>query len=164
MYDNDMGDRHVLWNLHAAWTQHWAMQASARWTILYNFLVVSTLLILAWAASFGFQGEGWIKKLVLGTFSLIGMLLSIVWVSVAERANLFLSRYREGGQQIEQVLRGESRFPNNTAGPFETAEHLRSGSKTSWLSIRAGHLLIAIPVAFLVIYLILFTVSFVASK
>ena len=72
-------------------SQHWAHAEQIRWTLLYNYLMASTILLLAWATVFASSVNA--RRLVLLALSVAGVVLSSVWVALGARATSFVRAY-----------------------------------------------------------------------
>jgi len=108
---------------YQAASDHWTHAEQTRWTLLYNFLMAITILLLAWAAVAGadVQPAG-VKRLVLLGLSLGGFGLSIVWFGLALRAGRFVHHYAAFGRAMEsEQLKIE--------GPFRSAQTFGRGIK-----------------------------------
>ena len=74
-------DTDVISTLYEVLAQHWAHAEQLRWTLLYNYSMACTILLLAWAAVF-VSAPGCGKRLILLTFSIAGFLEAISKPSV----------------------------------------------------------------------------------
>ncbi len=100
--------------------QHWVHAEEERWSILNNFLVASTILLLAWAAVFVTQATT-PRRIVLILLSLGGLGISSLWITIASRVSIFIDLYTRLGEEVE----GSLNLPN---GPFVQAkERIRHG-------------------------------------
>jgi len=105
--------------VYPAASDHWTHAEQVRWTLLYNFLMAITILLLAWAAVAAATVEPlWAKRLVLLSFSAGGFILSVVWFGLALRAGRFVHHYAGFGRSVE-------RDHLNIEGPFRSAESFR---------------------------------------
>jgi len=148
---------------YQAINQHWAHAEQERWSILYNFLTASSILLLAWATIFGTDAST-IRATVLALLSLGGMIISGLWIMIGCRVNTFIRKYGELGEAAEVRLHIDG------LGPFHGGENLRHdkrGPKTTadtlqWVGtlIPSRYFVAVIPGIFLLVYLILFVLSF----
>ncbi len=148
-------------DLYQAITEHWSHAEQVRWTILYNFLMGSSILVLAWAAiyssatgssdfsPFGLS-LGSTATWLLGTCSGAGIVLSFVWIFIVRRANSFVDTYTELGRKFENS------FGSKDSSPFLAADKLRGD--ISRLS-RSSYVNVFVAMIFLIVFLILFAVS-----
>jgi hypothetical protein len=63
-------------SVYQAASQHWAHAEQIRWTLLYNYLMASTILLLAWATIFGAQSSGQVRHSILAALAAAGAGLS----------------------------------------------------------------------------------------
>lgn len=134
-----------LWSAYQAVTAHWTHAEQLRWTILYNFLVATTILLLAWATAFASARAPGVRLWVLIIMCGTGMVLSIAWAGLGMRGNSFVRMYAKLGQDAEML------FPETIPRPFQEAESHRRGlsgpaSVPSWLIIGYA------PLVFLSLY------------
>jgi hypothetical protein len=101
--------------------QHWMHSEQIRWTVVYNFLVANSILILAWATAFFSQSRERFKFHLLLLLCATGCVLSFFWTSIAMRSNSFVRFYSQKGREAEKM------FPEGAPRPFQTAEGHRDG-------------------------------------
>ena len=114
-----VADDSALRLAYQAASDHWTHAEQVRWTLLYNFLMAITILLLAWAAVAGATVEPSSKRLVLLVLCIGGFSLSLVWFSLALRAGRFVNHYAEFGRSLESNHL-------NVEGPFRSAEAFRN--------------------------------------
>ncbi len=154
-----VGDHGTAWAaLYQAASQQWAHAEQIRWTLLYNYLMASTILLLAWAAVFASQDMSTSRSAVLVTLSLGGVALSAVWVALGARATSFVQRYREAGQALEAALVREAGI-TPPATPFVVAHEHRCKVEGVARFAPSWFVLWGVPTVFLVLYLVLCFVS-----
>jgi len=131
-----------------------AVEEQERWSSLYNYLMASTILLLAWATVFGCNTSAR-RTLVLSLLAGAGIVISSVWVLFGARINTFVEAYRRAGEAQEERL-GLAEL-----GPFSVAAGVRkqeqAGSPAGvlrWLGsvIRARYFYVCIPALFVVVY------------
>jgi hypothetical protein len=117
--------------VYSAASQQWVHAEQMRWTILYNFLVGNTILLVAWSQLFAallapsnVHAVG--LNIVLIGFCGIGIGGSIVWIFLGLRANRFSQQYFEAGLRLEEQLLS----PDETQLPRSRA---RLSRRTGWL-------------------------------
>jgi len=141
--------------LYQAASQHWAHAEQIRWTLLYNYLMASTILLLAWATVFASNSSHPIVQFV---FAAAGAILSALWVALGARATGFVSMYSATGRSLEPLpeqLAGEVA----RVGPFAAAARHRS-SMTGVGRFAPSHFVLwLVPTLFLVVYLALLYLS-----
>jgi hypothetical protein len=142
---------------YQAASQHWAHAEQIRWTLLYNYLMGSSILLIAWAAVFaGAVTSG--RLAVLFLLSFVGFLLSVAWAGLGWRGSTFVSVYAKLGNDLEDLIDragGQSGVP----GPFGVAGNHRRDLKApvAWAESRV--IVIGVPLVFAVAYLALLGVS-----
>lgn len=130
--------------------QHWAHAEQIRWTLLYNYLMGSTILLLAWATVFASSVGP--KRLVLFALSVAGAILSSVWVALGARATSFVRAYERTGFDAEAALQG-------TRGPFAAARAHRESVTGIARLASSGLVLRFVPSMFATLYVLLAVVS-----
>lgn len=144
-------------SLYQVAAQHWAHAEQIRWTLLYNYLMASTLLLLAWATVFTCS-QPW-RQPVLIALAGTGVAVSGVWVALGARASSFVTMYTDLGRSIESVTQNKCSLSNNLIGPFSAANVHRHNIggiarlAPSWL------VLLVIPGQFVILYFGLVLVS-----
>lgn len=150
---------------YEAVNQHWSHAEQERWSILYNFLMASTILLLAWATVYASAVS--VKLPVLLVLSAGGVLISLLWPIIGCRVNLFIRRYGELGEKVENLLHLQD------LGPFHRGETIRAEEQVNVTKQRCqitamervGRLIpsrvfvLIIPGLFAAIYLLLFILS-----
>lgn len=134
---------------YQAASDHWTHAEQLRWTLLYNFLMAVTILLLAWAAVAGATLDpSWAKRLVLLSLCVGGFGLSLVWFGLALRAGRFVHHYAEFGRSIESNHL-------NIKGPFRSAEAFRNEIKGLAALVPSRVVLPLVPALFAALCLIL---------
>jgi hypothetical protein len=153
--------------IYQAATSHWTHSEQIRWTLLYNYLMASTILLLAWSTLFGslhseVHAHG---ALLLTAISAAGAFISAVWVLLGIRASGFVAEYHGLGLRLEaHVLQLDGA---GLAGPFSAAERYRvEVGRLKWWRprrvarlARSGIVVSLVPGIFLVLYGYLVAVS-----
>jgi len=133
--------------------QHWAHAEQIRWTLLYNYSMASTILLLAWAAMFtAASGAG--KRIVLLTLAAAGFLVTLLWLVLQIRANGFVHMYESAALEAERQLAPS--FP----GSFQHSQRYRNSF--GWIKKNLGTRRVA-PIVlgiFAILYLVLFGVCY----
>jgi hypothetical protein len=126
----------------------WEHAEQLRWTVLYNFLVASTILLLAWGAVFGTAPGSSKQTYVLMIFCFVGGFVSIFWVALVIRANRFVKYHSIKAQELEASLPHQWRL-------FGAVEAFRNGLEgfEGWISTRRAVLFI--PSTFFLMFVIL---------
>lgn len=150
---------HDVEAVYAAASEQWIHAEQMRWTILYNFLVGNTILLVAWSTLFAalvpnVHSVG--LKVVLIGFSIIGIAGSVVWAFLELRSNRFAERYFAAGLELEQLLTPKEGEP---LGPFGIAAKHRSQGGL----VKTHRVVVTVPIVFAAIYLALLIVSIYAA-
>jgi hypothetical protein len=139
-----------------ATTHHWAHAEQIRWTLLYNYLMASTILLLAWATVFA-SDNSW-RALLMTTLSIGGIFISVLWVGLGIRATGFVKMYASLGMSLESEIQNQT--SNVTAkGPFSSAAAHRSEVKGLAKAAQSGFILKCVPILFIIIFGVLTFVS-----
>src|SRR5438093_3895830 len=141
--------------LYQASVQHWSHAEQIRWTLLYNYLMASTILLLAWATVFASvvpHSISWPQRISLLTLPTAGLVLSALWVALGKRASSFAKMYAEVGRAFEPS--GHGLF-----GPFLAASVHRTKLRglASWVPSR--RIILWVPVLFGFVYIVLIVIS-----
>jgi len=136
-------------------SEQWAHAEQVRWTVLYNFLVANTILLLAWGAVFGTtqSAQGSPRRtFILLIFCIAGAIISITWVGLGQRANNFIKHYSVKACNLEAALPEEWRL-------FAATEEFRRRLQGSegWVSTR--RVVLFIPGTFFVLFVLLACLS-----
>ncbi len=133
---------------------HWAHAEQIRWTLLYNYLMAGTILLLAWAAVFASVASPGALKPALIVFATAGVIVSTLWFGLALRANAFVRAYANLGLKLEQDILGDG-----MQGPFRLREELKpslrglAGWVPTWVVLRA------VPLTFAAVFAVLVWLS-----
>jgi hypothetical protein len=86
--------------------QRWVHSEGVRWSILYNFLVAHSVMVLAWAALRAISDDKGVLHLtpLLYIIPGVGIVLSIVQFGIGLRANAYIGAYARDGVRIEKLL------------------------------------------------------------
>ena len=144
--------------LYQTASQHWAHAEQVRWTLLCNFLMAATILLLAWAAVFAGTNPTVIimKNIALGFFAGIGLLISVLWVGLSERASGFVAVYNKCGRELECLQ------SSKLQGPFQRAELHRDKIPLAARYAQSRSVAIIIPTLFALLFLALLVISIMA--
>ncbi len=125
-----------LW-IHLDQTRHMA---------LYNYLMATTILLLAWATIFAANGK---HRLVLITLAMAGILLSLVWVAYGHRANRHVTQAEEVALAFE-----------GPGGPFSKRKEARTEMPIPGKLANSKYVIPGVPILFAVVYTFLLIVVF----
>jgi len=146
-------------SIQQAATDHWTHADQIRQTLLYNFLMASTILLLAWATVFAAAGNHSWRQCVLGLLSAAGAVLSLVWVAFGIRASGYAAMYEKTGLHAEKAL------PMPQIWPFHRRVSHRGTLKAQkgfegLGRLAPSHLVIpGVPLLFFCVYAALFFIS-----
>lgn len=162
MSDNGIENEKKISTAYQAANQHWTHAEQVRWSILYNFLMASSILLLAWSTIY--TNKCSLGTLTLHLFSAVGFLISIMWLMIGSRVNKFIKRYGALGEKLEDGL------DLKEYGPFHCGQLIRSEEKTSkslrnifinpGSFISSSFIVFFVPLIFAVLYIVLFIISF----
>jgi len=138
---------------YSAVTQHWTQAGQVRWTLLYNFLMASTILLLAWATLFAPLSSAPSRKFVLVLLCVAGLALSIVWVGLGLRGCKFVDGYFKLGLRLEELIGDTGLFP------FHSAQRTRDRIKRPVSMAQTETALVVVPLLFGIVYVILLLLS-----
>lgn len=90
---------------YQAATEMWGASEQTRWATLSNYLVASSVSVLAWAALYGTQGDSWTKNLVLAVLALVGIASGPCWSGLGRRQSALTADYAITARLLEARLR-----------------------------------------------------------
>jgi len=130
----------------------WAHAEQLRWTVLYNFLVANTILLLGWAAVFAINASSSTRTATLVVFSVAGLCVSLGWLALGIRASGFVRHHATKATELEAALPPDWRL-------FGETEEYRRRLKgfQAWITTRQAVKLV--PLVFLIVYLVLLWLS-----
>ncbi len=138
--------------VYQVFSEHWAHAEQIRWTLLSNFLVAMSIVLLGWAAVVSASlPSGLDKAAILRLFCFAGIILSLVWLALSMRCNTFVKMYADKASEVEGKI-------VKIGGAFRAAEEHRKKTikRFSLLRLaRSSYVADFIPVVFLVIYALL---------
>ncbi|HXL34331.1 MAG TPA: hypothetical protein VN953_05395 [Gemmatimonadales bacterium] len=133
--------------LYQAATQQWAHAEQIRWTLLYNYLMASTILLLAWATVYAAHSAFRSRPWLLALLAAAGAIVSLAWVGLGLRASSFVDAYAQTGKALEGPL--------GANGPFARAQQHREGLKGWSACINSRRVVAGVPGLFSALYLVL---------
>jgi hypothetical protein len=71
------------------------------WNRFANFLVISSILVLAWATIFVVKSPSLCHKAVMSLISGFGIYAGIVWADIGDRGRKYLDQYKDKAKSIE---------------------------------------------------------------
>ncbi len=130
----------------------WAHAEQLRWTVLYNFLVANTILLLGWVAVFAINTSSYRKTGTLVVFCVTGLCVSLGWLALGIRASRFVRDHAIKATELEAALPPDWRL-------FGATEEYRRRLKGfhAWNTTR--HAVKLVPLVFLILYLVLLWLS-----
>lgn len=126
-------------------SQQWGHAEQIRWTLLYNYLMASTILLLGWATVFTCGHPGRLFALIVLGFA--GFLLSLLWIALGKRSSGFVQSYSEFGQGLE--CGGESPIG---AGAFNAAKKHREEITGIASLATSRRVLFVVPLIFAIVF------------
>jgi len=126
------------------------------WNRFYNFLVFSTILVLAWAAVW-VTSPSQAKIVFLATICVLGAISGVFWAALGYRGRAFLYEYTKMAAALEADPTVWAQELKDHKPASRTIE-LRDSLCCSWAGSRG--LLIGGPLVFAVLYCIMFVMSF----
>lgn len=147
----ERGERNRV--LYSMVSQHWSHSSELRWTLLYNFLVATTILLLAWAAIFSSTTQLHGKRLALIALCIAGFVLSLIWISLLLRANNFVQMFVHLGLDVEESLGLAD------TGPFHRGQSHRESMKGIPGLTATRYVTTTVPAIFALLYLTLLILS-----
>lgn len=143
---------------YEAATKHWIHAEETRWTLLYNYFMGSSILLIAWATIFTSHSTG--RTPLLAALASCGCVVSVLWIFLANRASGFVQMYSRLGEDLETSLAKKTNAEPNFPSPFIKATKYRdelSGISRLFTSSRA---VVVVPALFAILYLILIFIVF----
>jgi len=138
--------------VYQAARERWAHEVDIRWTVVTNFLLAATILLLAWASVFAGLSKSLGSLAVLVVLCLAGTVLSISTLLAMNRLGRFVRLYEE------LAMKSEEQFASGLSRPFHAGAHLRREAR-GMARFRSGWLLRIVPLTFVVTYVLLGVVS-----
>ncbi len=126
----------------------WIHLDQARHTTLYNYLMASTILLLAWATIFTTDSYKVNRHFLLITLSIAGLLLSVVWFAYGHRANQYVHKAEETARSFEGYN-----------GPFFHREVTRNGLSFPGSEASTTYVIPGVPILFCLLYMALVCAS-----
>jgi hypothetical protein len=120
------------------------------WNRFYNFLMFSTILVLAWSTIYSQSSRPKSASLVMALIAVVGILSGLAWSVLGYRGRKFVKHYLEEGEKIDKTAAEGCRLFHRTI-TFGNEYDLRFLNSTS--------ILIGTPLVFSALYLVLFIVS-----
>lgn len=167
IHDSDRGSgrEQAATVLYAAASAQWIHSEQVRWTLLYNFLMASTVLLLAWTAVLASTQPHIAKLIVLSALAGGGFIISLLWIALGLRASGFVDTYREAGMCLEKVV---GRGLDTPSGPFVRARLHRDALRRVKFCSRhrverlasSRRVVYIVPAAFTGIYAVLLLLPF----
>lgn len=140
-------------DLYQSVTAQWVHAQQVRWTLLYNFLVATSILLLVWATVLNTQLRHPWKLVVLSSVCVVGVVKCALWISLSERGNVFVKMFDKIGRDIEFL------FPRPLPRPFQISENVVRPQLKNLGGLRAKTFFKIFPVVVLALYLLLMVAS-----
>jgi hypothetical protein len=144
---------------YEAATQHWIHAEETRWTLLYNYFMGTSILLIAWATIFTSHSPG--RKVLLVSLALSGFAVSALWVLLDDRASTFVKMYSTLGRELEMSLGSKTNAEPRLSSPFIQAGEFREGLTGFRSLIASRFVVLGVPALFAILYLVLFYMALV---
>ena len=148
-------------SLYSAATNLAIYSEQSRWARLNSYLVVNSILLVAWATVFASQ-SGDHRSSVLAVLCLPGIALGILWAFLGERSSQYLDILHSSIEKFEKSIPVEM-----SLRPFlEIAglrEKVRGGGKLTKLT-SSRTIVIGVPIVFSLLYVFLGVISLVTCR
>lgn len=133
----------------------WAHPEQLRWTVLYNFLVANSILLLGWAAVFATSCSP-TRTCSLVVLCAAGLCVCFVWRALGIRASGFVEHHRTKAMELEAALPPNWRLFGATQEYRQRLKGLRA-----WPATR--HTVKYVPLGFFIVYFALLWLSWGGS-
>ena len=145
-------------SLYTAATSLAIYSEQSRWSRLNSYLVVNSILLVAWATVFASQ-SGNNRSCVLAVLCLPGIILGIIWAFLGERSSQYLDILHSSIEKFEKSIPVEMSLRPFlvVAGP---REKIREGGKFNKLTSSRA-IVIGVPLVFSLLYVFLGIISLV---
>jgi hypothetical protein len=120
------------------------------WNRFYNFLMFSTILILAWSTIYSQSNRPKCAPVVMALISVVGMLSGVAWSGLGYRGRMYVNFFLEQGAGIDANAAEDCRV-------CKWAIETREKFKFSFLG--SFYILTIAPLVFSGLYVVLFAVS-----
>ncbi|MBI1930490.1 hypothetical protein HYR99_40380 [Candidatus Poribacteria bacterium] len=141
--------------------QQWAHAEQIRWTLLYNYLMASTILLLAWATVFTSNQP--LRGVILAILAIGGTFLSVLWVALGARASGFVAMYARVGVTLEDSIQPPDLATGvNIQGPFTSAKDHRQAINGIARLVPSRFVVSCVPGMFAILYVFLTFISLYA--
>lgn len=124
------------------------------WNRFNNFLVAATVFVIAWATIYSTGPDTCTAKLIQGFICILGILGGIAWAYLGYTSRDYVDMYFQFAEEIE------SGKDDSEIKLFQRPKDVRINRSTSSLS---RFLLIAVPVLFSVLYLVMLVATALKS-
>ncbi len=138
--------------------QHWIHAEETRWALLYNYSTASSILLLAWAAVFTTKFP--YRAFVLMVFAGCGLVVSVVWIFLVNRASGFVHSYSQLGERLEVSLAGRSGWGTTDDYPFTCAQAHRRMLSPLVSALNSRRSVVLVPSLFAFLYAALAFVAY----
>lgn len=144
---------------YSSTTQHWIHAEETRWSLLYNYFMASSILLLAWAGVFTTR-PSWDRKIVLLILSGSGLVVSVIWIFLVYRANGFVHAYAQLGERLERSITGTPGDGAANDYPFTCAQAHRHTFNRFVNAVNSRHSILLVPSLFAALYAALVFVAY----
>lgn len=131
---------------YKAFAEHWKHTDQIRQLLLYNFLMASTILVAGWGVLYAMPAK---PALLLKSLSILGVILSVLWLIIARRATGYYDMYETEARRVECEFFEPRSWPFHARQTFRTNRQRTFGGKIRAAAITAG-----VPLLFLIFFVI----------
>jgi hypothetical protein len=130
----------------------WCHLDQARHTALYNYLMASTILLLAWGTIFATNIFPRSRHDILNVLALAGVVISFVWAAYGIRANKYVIEYEK------MAINYEKTFLNPDTWPFHQRRTIRDSLPWPGRWASSKYIIPGVPFLFFLVYIALLLV------
>jgi hypothetical protein len=126
-----------------------------RWSRLNAFLVLTSMLLVAWMAVFVRIPSG-PRQVVLVVLCIPGILLGFIWARLGWRSSQYLDRFHDRAWEMEK------NFPNGIPRPFHASEGQRNPVRADTIEryTASKFLVTVVPIVVAILFVVLLAISF----
>jgi hypothetical protein len=130
----------------------WCHLDQARHTSLYNYLMASTILLLAWGTVFATNLFPRSRHDILLVLACAGILISLAWFAYGIRANKYVIEYEN------MALNYEKTYLNPDTWPFHQRRTIRDSLSCPASCASSTYIIPGVPILFCFVYILLLLV------
>jgi hypothetical protein len=127
----------------------WCHLDQARHTALYNYLMASTILLLAWGTIFATNIFPRSRHDILNVLALAGVVISLAWAAYGARANKYVIECEK------MALNYEKTFLNPDTWPFHQRRAIRGSLPCPASCASSTYIIPGVPILFCIVFIVL---------